>query len=150
MTQPPLKVFAGRSKSVSRKAEARQNALRLGLELPAAVLIEGVQRFVMFRRILRRRLHDALRLGDLRRDRAGQFQHSLFSGGRMFLRKKSDRGRFFDRDFAFVRRRFAENEREERRLPRAVRSDQAHTIAAVYLQRRVFKKRAAGEGLRDL
>ena len=81
---------------------------------------------------------------------AGQFQNGFLTGGRMLLRKKPDRGGLLHRDATFVGRRFAENEREERRLARAVGSDQAHAIPAIHLEGRIFKEDATGEGFGDL
>jgi hypothetical protein len=68
----------------------------------------------------------------------------------MLLRQKSNRGRFLQRNPALIRRRFTPDEGEQGRLPRSVWSDQAYAIAAIYLQRRILEKDAAGKGLRDL
>src|SRR5947207_10373821 len=68
----------------------------------------------------------------------------------MFLRQKSNRSRFFQGDFTFVGRCLAQNQREQRRLSRAVGPDEAHPIATIYLERRLFKKNASGKSLGDL
>jgi hypothetical protein len=65
ITQPPLSVFAGALEVTLAKGEPMQDALRLHLQLPAAMLVERMQRLVMLRRIFRRRLEDALRLAQL-------------------------------------------------------------------------------------
>ena len=132
------------------KGEARENALGFGLELPAAMFVKSMQRFVVFRRIFRRRLQDSLRLRQFRRNGAGQLEHRFIAGRRMFLREISNGGRFFQRYFAFVRRSLAENEAEKRRFAGAVRSHQAHAIATIDLERRLFKKRAAAKGFCNL
>src|SRR5438270_12002961 len=68
----------------------------------------------------------------------------------MFLRQKSNRSRFFEGDFTFVGRCLAQNQREQRRLSRAVGPDQTHPIATIYLERRLFKKNASGKSSGDL
>src|ERR1700674_27943 len=109
-----------------------------------------MQRFVMRRRIFRRRCQDALRLDQFRRDRAREFENRLITSRRVFLRQKSNRGRFLEGNLAFIRRRFAKDKREQRRFPRAVWPYQTHPVAAIYLERRLFKKRATGKSLSDL
>src|SRR4051812_10530919 len=81
---------------------------------------------------------------------AGQLEHGLITDRRIFLRQEANAGRLLERNLAVIRRRLAEDEREERRLARAVRTDEAHAIATIYLKRRIFKKRATAERFCDL
>src|SRR5438067_1434998 len=132
------------------KGEARKNALGLGLELPAAMLIKEMERLMMFGGIFRRRFQDALRLDQFGRDRARELEHRLVPGRRMFLRQESNGGGFLEGNFTFIRRRFSKDKSEQRRFPRAVGPDQAHAIAPIYLERRLFKKDATGKSFGDL
>jgi len=95
-----------------------------------------VQGFVMFRRIFRRRFQDSLCFDEFGRNRTRQLKHRLITCGRVFLRQISNRGRFLERNLAFIRRRFAQNEREERRFPRPVRPDEPDAIRAQFAQLR--------------
>ena len=132
------------------KGEARQDALGLRFELPAAMLIEEMQRIVMFGGIFRRRFQNALGLDQFRRDRARELENRLVPGGRVFLREESNRRGFLEGNFALIRRGFSQDKSEQRRFPRAVWPDQAHAIATIYLERRLFKEDATGERLGDL
>ena len=104
----------------------------------------------MLRRVFRGASQNPLCFHQLRRNRAGQLEHSFIAGWRMFLRQESDRRRFLERNFSFIRRGFAQDQGEERRFSGAIRPDQSNPIATIYLERRIFKEDASGEGFRDL
>ena len=134
------------------KSEPGQNPLRLRLELPAAVFVEDVQRVVMLppnpSGVV---FMMSLRLRQLRANSRIASSSTVSSpAGAVLLRQKSDRGRFLERHRAVVRRRLAENERKERRLSRAIRTDQPDAIAAIHLERHVFKENSSGERFGDL
>ena len=84
------------------KGEPRQDTLCLGLELPAAMLVKGMERFVMFRRIFRRGFQDPLRFGQFGRNRTRSFQDGLVARRSVFLGQKPHGRRFLQRHLAFV------------------------------------------------
>jgi len=55
-----------------------------------------------------------LRVHEIGRNGESKFEHGLVSGGRGFLRKKSDRCVLLDRDRSFVGRDITEQERKQR------------------------------------
>src|SRR4051812_32911809 len=79
-----------------------------------------------------------------------KFQDCFVASRCIFLREKSHCGRFLDRYFPFVRGSLAQDQGKQCRFSGAIRTDQSDAIAAIYLERRIFKKRAAGKGFCDL
>jgi hypothetical protein len=72
---------------------------------------------------------DALQLGVLRRDGGGQFEHGFVAGRGRFLRQVTERRVAVDDHRPVVGFRRAEDDREQRRLARAVRPDQRDALA---------------------
>ena len=141
----------GRTLEVRRaERQSRQDALGFGLELPAVVLVENAEGFVVFGGIFWRGFQDALGFGQFRRDGAGEFQHRLVARRSALLREVADGGCAFERDPAFVSRSLAQDQRKERRFARAVGADQSHSVATVHLKRGVFKKDAAAKTFAEL
>ena len=95
------------------------------------------------------RLELAAHLDEVRRDGGGQLDDGFIPGGRALLRQVAQRDAALEIDLPIIRRVGLEDEREERGLARAVRSDQADAVAAVHLEGHVTEERAATEGLGD-
>ena len=120
---PAAAHFAGRPVEILfAKAEAGENLLRLRFELPAAVLIEDVERGLIrlvVRAVARLVLFDQLlRLDQLGRGRHRELEDRFLTGGGGFLREKTDGRTFLDRDRAGIRRSLAENEGERESICR--------------------------------
>src|SRR5207248_3290476 len=64
--------------------------------------------------------------------------------------QKTQRSRTLHRDAAFIRRSLAKDQRKERGFPRAIRPDKSNAVAAINLQRSIFKQRASAKTFRDL
>ena len=109
------------------EAQALENLLRAGLDLIAIQLVEAVVNVVMRVNVVRvgrlPRLELAAHLDEVRRDGGGQLDDGFIPGGRALLRQVAQRDAALEIDLPIIRRVGLEDEREERGLARAVRSD---------------------------
>src|SRR4030095_14437742 len=107
------------------KSESGQAPFCFWFELPPAVLVKNMERIVICRVISLMLvlmliivpcfvfLDHFLRVHQRRRNGEGKFEHGFVSGGRGFLRKKSDRCVLLDRDRPLIGRNITEKKREQ-------------------------------------
>jgi hypothetical protein len=69
-----------------------------------------------------------------------EVEHGFFSGRSAFLRQVSDGHPTLQTDLAFISILLAQQDAQQRRFTRPVRSDQSDAIPTIDLQRRVLKK----------
>ena len=140
---PAAAHLAGRPVEIPfAEAKAGKDLLGLGLQLVAAQLVEPVMDVVVdVLRVqgLRRMvgvpgLDDAPQLREIRRDGRGQFDHRFVRHGRGFLRQIADGNAPLAGSYAVIRLLIAQDDGEERGLPRAIRADQPDAVLAVHLQ----------------
>ena len=133
------------------KRQPVQDVLRFRFELISAQFVEPRLHLVEIVRLRvvpgLERLQPPLQLRDLRRDRRRQLQHRFLADRRRFLRQMTERRVAFDVHLAGVRRVVTQHEREQRGLPCPIRPDQPNPVAAIDLQRRVFKQNARSKRL---
>jgi len=130
--------------------QPRENPLRLRRDRVPVILRKIADRLVVFvaLRIARglAAAHRLTRLDELRRHARREIDHRLAAHRRALLRQKAERDPALHRDAPLVRRILAEDDREQRGLPRTIRADEPDAIATVHLQRGTFEKHAAREG----
>ena len=127
----------------------------VGAHDPAAA--ERARGFFKIRLLERQSLQDALGLWFKGMSgvfvlgvRGGQGKDGFVARRGALLRQEAQRGAPVQDDTAFVRRVFLEDEREQRRFPRAVGTDQADALAPVDLQGGVAEESASRVGFGEI
>ena len=130
------------------KGEAGEDALRLRLELPAAVLVENVQRFVISSSSPSARLVALDHL--LRLDQPGEIARPVrarFRRRRARFPAGESRAWRFSRSTTLPSSGEASPRMREKSVDfaRAIRADEADAIAAIHLERDILEEDAPGE-----